>query len=194
MYSGIEDSIRIHLEDVSEDTVEQWLRGITGNKDNPRGSRRVVPFDHLRQPEQALVDMYSVPNGEQEQDPEGEASGGESGEWHSDEEEDEESDDPSDEEEVDSPPCRERRSKHTHNPASTPDLVAAPTGQSSKCPRTSSLVPTEKAPKQPKTAPPPVSKPPKATSSKPRKALPKIKVVIPTISGAATSGTSTHQY
>ena len=50
--------------------------------------------------------MYSMPNGEQEQDPEGEASGGESGEWHSDGEEDEESDDPSDEEEVDSPPRR----------------------------------------------------------------------------------------
>ena len=32
-----------------------------------------------------------MPNGEQEQDPEGEASGGESGEWHSDNEEDEDS-------------------------------------------------------------------------------------------------------
>jgi len=52
MYSGLEDSTRIHPEDVSEDTVEKWLRGITGNKDNPRGSRRVIPFDHLRQPEQ----------------------------------------------------------------------------------------------------------------------------------------------
>ena len=61
-----------------------------------------------------------MPNGEQEQDSEGEASGGESGEWHPDEEEDEESDDPSDEEEVDSPPRRERRSKHTHDPGSTP--------------------------------------------------------------------------
>ena len=57
-------------------------------------------------------------NGEQEQDPEGDASGGDSGEWHSDGDEDEESDDPSDEEEVDSPPRRERRSKHTHDPAS----------------------------------------------------------------------------
>ena len=57
--------------------------------------------------------MYSMPNGEQEQDPEGEASGGESGEWHSDGERDKESDDPSDEEEVDSPPRRERRSKLT---------------------------------------------------------------------------------
>ncbi|XBJ03023.1 hypothetical protein VPH35_022269 [Triticum aestivum] len=176
MYSGLEDSTRIHPEDVSEDTVEQWLRGITGNKDNPRGSRRVVPFDHLRQPEQALVDMYSMPNGVQEQDLEGEASGGESGEWHSDVEEDEKSDDPSDEEEVNSPPRRERRSKHAHDLESTPDLVAAPTGQSSKCPRTSSPVSTEKAPKQPKIAPPPVLKPPKATSSKPMKALPKIKV------------------
>ena len=52
MYSGLEDSTWIHLEDVSEDMVEQWLRGITSNKDNPRGSRRVVPFDHLRRPEQ----------------------------------------------------------------------------------------------------------------------------------------------
>ena len=52
MYSGIENSTRVHPEDVSEDMVEQWLRGITGNKDNPRGSMRVVPFDHLRQPEQ----------------------------------------------------------------------------------------------------------------------------------------------
>ena len=52
MYSGLEDSTRIQPEDVSEDTVEQWLRGITGNKDNPRGFRRVVPFDHSRQPEQ----------------------------------------------------------------------------------------------------------------------------------------------
>ena len=52
MYSGLEDSTRIHPQDVSEDTVEKCLRGITGNKDNPRGCRRVIPFDHLRQPEQ----------------------------------------------------------------------------------------------------------------------------------------------
>ena len=52
MYSGIEDSTRIHPEDVSEDTLDKWLMGITSNKDNPRGSRRVIPFDHSRQPEQ----------------------------------------------------------------------------------------------------------------------------------------------
>ena len=72
--------------------------------------------------------MYSMPNGVQEQNVEEGASRAENGEWHSDAEEDEESDDPSDEEEVDSLPSRERRSKHAHDPASTPDLVAAPTG------------------------------------------------------------------
>ena len=51
MYSGLEDSTWIHPEDVSEDMVEKWLRGITGNKDNPRGSRRVSPFDNSRQPD-----------------------------------------------------------------------------------------------------------------------------------------------
>ena len=37
MYSGIDDSTRIHPEEVDEDTVEKWLKGITGNKDNPGG-------------------------------------------------------------------------------------------------------------------------------------------------------------
>ena len=119
----------------------------------------------------------------QEQNVEEGASGGESGEWHSDVEEDEESNDSSDEEEVDSPPRREKMSKHAHDPVSLHDTMAASTGQSSKRPRTSSLVPTERTPKQSKVAPPPALKPPKAASSKPPKPLPKIKVVIPTISG-----------
>ena len=123
--------------------------------------------------------MYSMPNGVQEQDVKEGASGGESGEWHSDAEEDEESDDSSDDEEVESPPRRERRSKHAHDPERTPDLATAPTGQSSKRPRTSSQVPTKKGPKQLKTAPPPAPKPSKATSSKPPKALPRIKVIFP---------------
>ena len=109
-----------------------------------------------------------MPNAEQEQDPEGEASGCESGEWHSDDEEDEDSDNPSDEEEVDSPPRRERRSKISHNPTSARGKATTQTGQSSKRRRTSSPAPTEKASKQPK-----------ATPSKPPKALPKIKVVVP---------------
>ena len=124
-----------------------------------------------------------MPNGVQEQDVKEGASMGESGEWHSDVEEDEESDESSDNEEVDSPPRRERRSKHAQDPAGTPVLAAAPTGPSSKRPWTSSPAPTEKISKQPKIVPPPAPKAQKATSSKPPKALPRIKVTVPTISG-----------
>ena len=60
MYSGIEDSTRIHPEDVDEKTVAQWVQGITGNKDNPRGSRRVLPFDTNNQPDQVYSLFPSV--------------------------------------------------------------------------------------------------------------------------------------
>ena len=112
--------------------------------------------------------MYSMPNGEQEQDLEGEASGGDSGEWTSDGEGGRESDDSSDEEEVESPPRRERRSKLDQERPSAREKAIAQAGQSSKRPRTSSPIPTEKASKHPKVADP-----------KPRKALPKIKIDIP---------------
>ena len=52
MYSGLEDTTRIHPEEVNEDILENWLRGITGNKDNHRGSRSVIPFDNSHEPEQ----------------------------------------------------------------------------------------------------------------------------------------------
>ena len=45
MYSGTEDTTRIHLEEVDEATLERWLMAITGNKDNPRGARRIPPLD-----------------------------------------------------------------------------------------------------------------------------------------------------
>ena len=116
--------------------------------------------------------MYSMPNGEQEQDPEGEASGGDSVEWTSNGEGDEESDDSSEEqEEVESPPRRERRSKLDQERPSAREKAIAQTGQSSKRPRTSSPTSTEKASKHPKVAEP-----------KPRKALPKIKIDIPVAS------------
>ena len=38
MYSGIEDSTRIHPEDVDEKTVAQWVQSMPGKKDNPMGS------------------------------------------------------------------------------------------------------------------------------------------------------------
>ena len=45
MYSGPGDTARVHPEEVADETVAQWLKGIIGNKDNPRGSRRVNPFN-----------------------------------------------------------------------------------------------------------------------------------------------------
>ena len=115
--------------------------------------------------------MYSMPNGEQEQALEGEASGGESGEWTFDGEGDGGSDDSSDGEEVESPPRIERRSKLDQERPSARDKATAQAGQSSKHPRVSSPTPTEKAPKHPKVAEP-----------KTRKALPKIKIDIPVAS------------
>ena len=45
MYSGLDDTIRIHPEEVDEATLEGWLSSITGNKDNPRGAKRIPPLD-----------------------------------------------------------------------------------------------------------------------------------------------------
>ena len=91
--------------------------------------------------------MYSMPNGAQEQTEEEEASGGESEEeWQSDGggEEDDDGSSEEEEEEVD-PPCTERQSKLTHDPASERGKATAPVGQSSKRPRTASPASTEKA-------------------------------------------------
>ena len=45
MYTGANDSARVHTEEVTDETMARWLKGITGNKDNPRGARRVDPFN-----------------------------------------------------------------------------------------------------------------------------------------------------
>ena len=37
MYSGANDTARVHPEEVMDETVALWLKSITGNKDNPRG-------------------------------------------------------------------------------------------------------------------------------------------------------------
>ena len=54
MYSGADDTSRVHPEEVSAKTVAMWLKSITGNKDNPRGARRVVPFSDDNQPDKVL--------------------------------------------------------------------------------------------------------------------------------------------
>ena len=70
------------------------------------------------------------------------------------------------------PPRTERRSKLAHDPARERGKAVAPVVPSKKCPQTASPAPTEKALKHPR-----------AESSKPLKALPKMKMAIPTISG-----------
>ena len=119
-----------------------------------------------------------MPNGAQTPTEEGEASGGESQEeWDSDAAEDDDDDDSDGEEEEEEEveialPRTERRSKLIHDPTTERGKGVATATQSTKRPRTTSPVPTEKAPKQPRAA-----------SSKPIKLLPKMKVSIPTISG-----------
>ena len=44
IYSVANDTAQVHPEEVSAKTVAQWLKSIIGNKDNPRGARRVDPF------------------------------------------------------------------------------------------------------------------------------------------------------
>ena len=119
-----------------------------------------------------------MPNGVQTPTEEEEGSGGESPEeWDSDADDDDEDGDSGEEEEEEGeeevvPPRSERRSKLVHDPATEHGKGVATATQSTKRPRTTSPAPTEKARKQSRVAP-----------SKPAKVLPKMKMVIPTISG-----------
>ena len=51
MYSRAGDTARVHPEEVEAKTVAEWLMGITGNKDNPRGARRVDPLSDSNLPD-----------------------------------------------------------------------------------------------------------------------------------------------
>ncbi|KAM3292773.1 hypothetical protein ACQJBY_036447 [Aegilops geniculata] len=181
MYSGAGDTARIHPEEVEAKKVAEWLRGITGNKDNPRGARRVNPFSDSNLPDKIYTEMYSMPKGEQalEQDQEGEDSAEESGEWESPADNDEdESDESDDEEVVDSPPRAERRSKQRHDPASRCGKAVASSAPSHKRARSSTPELTEKVTKQPKVNP-----------SKARKTLPRFKMDVPVASGPTSAAT-----
>ena len=51
LYSGTEDTTRVHPEEVDDATLERWMTAITGNKDNPRGARRIPPLDQSYEPD-----------------------------------------------------------------------------------------------------------------------------------------------
>ena len=62
MYSGAGDTSRVHPKEVPAKTVAQWTRSITGNKDNPRGARRVDPFSNSNQPDKECIAMAAYSN------------------------------------------------------------------------------------------------------------------------------------
>ena len=51
MYSGTEDTTRVHPEEVEDATLDRWMTAITGNKDNPRGARRIPPLNQSYEPD-----------------------------------------------------------------------------------------------------------------------------------------------
>ena len=81
---------------------------------------------------------------------------------------DDDSDDSDDDEEVESPPCTERCTKQSQEPAVVHGKATSLSARTPKCTWTSTPDPTEKATKQAKVIPP-----------KYRNALPRIKVFVP---------------
>ena len=55
LYSGLDDTTRIHPEEVTDEMLDGWLSSITGNKDNPRGARRVTPLDNSYEVDQVYL-------------------------------------------------------------------------------------------------------------------------------------------
>ena len=51
LYSSPEDTSRVHPEEVDDATLERWMTTITGNRDNPRGARRIPPLDQSYEPD-----------------------------------------------------------------------------------------------------------------------------------------------
>ncbi|KAI5007563.1 hypothetical protein ZWY2020_054623 [Hordeum vulgare] len=189
-YAGPSESTRSHPQDVSEETVSAWVRGITRACDNPVGARRVKPFPAENPPPNEWTNWHSaVSNGnpaeEEEGIQEGSADTAEyvsgSGETEEEEEEDGEQSSPP------SPP--EHRTKHRHDPVAPPAPPAARSAPPAPpvAPSARSVKRTRGASAEPVNQPSKVAKP---SGPKPRKALPRMRIVVPVASAAATSATS----
>ncbi|KAI4991474.1 hypothetical protein ZWY2020_039845 [Hordeum vulgare] len=171
-YSGSEDSTRSHHEEVSEETVSQWIKSITGPCDNPVGSKRVMPYSAENKPRKMeWTNLHSpVPNGEQS-DLGAESEGGSAeSEYVDDSEESEDASDDNEEEEQ-PPPRREPRSKQRHNPTAVPSKTVASSSRNVKCDRAAATDSAEKAAKQPKLDAP-----------KLHKSLPRMRISMPVAS------------
>ncbi|KAI4986158.1 hypothetical protein ZWY2020_018788 [Hordeum vulgare] len=184
-YTGPEDSTRTIIVGVTEEKVTSWVLQITGTCENPRGSRRVRPFcTDNPPPNQKWTNWFSpVSNGnpaEEEEECSQEGSV-ESAEYVSNngETEEETSEEEEEDEDKDSPPLQlEHRTKRRHEPA-VPSVPPA----SSSAPPTAPVVPSARSTKRARdVAAEPVgqsSKAAKPSGSKPRKALPRMRVTVP---------------
>ncbi|KAI5015257.1 hypothetical protein ZWY2020_056647 [Hordeum vulgare] len=204
-YTGPEDSTRTNVECVTGETVASWVLQITGACENPRGSRRVRAFCADNPPPNEWTNWFSlVSNGSPaEEEEEGSQEGSvESVEYVSDSGETEEEsgeEEEEDEEQSSPPPPPELRTKRRHEPAapSAPPASSsapptAPTVPSAPptvpvVPSARSIKRTRDAAAEPAGQPSKVAKP---SGSKPRKALPRMRVIVPVTSTVATSATS----
>ncbi|KAI4976691.1 hypothetical protein ZWY2020_050298 [Hordeum vulgare] len=150
----------------------------------PKEGERVLLLSHMaRGFSLPPHPFFRVSNGNPIEEEEGimEGSAG-SAEYVSDsretEEETEEEEEES-EEQISSPSPPEHRTKHRHDPAVPPAPPVAPSARSVKRTRGSSAEPVDQPSK--------VAKP---GGSKPRKALPRMRIAVPVASAAATSATS----
>ncbi|KAI4991549.1 hypothetical protein ZWY2020_039935 [Hordeum vulgare] len=205
-YTGPEDSTRTNVVCVTGETVASWVLQITGTYENPRGSQRVRAFcADNPPPNEKWTNWFSpVSNGNPaEEEEEGSQEGSvESVEYISDSGETEEEsgeEEEEDEEQNSPPPPPDHRTKRRHEPAAPSAPLAsssapptAPTVPSA--PSTVPVVPSARSTKKTRDAaaepagqPSKVAKP---SGSKPRKALPRMRVTVPVTSTVATSATS----
>ncbi|KAI5010375.1 hypothetical protein ZWY2020_012512 [Hordeum vulgare] len=196
-YAGPEDSTRTNPECVTGELVTSWVRNITGACDNPRGARRVKPFRADNPPpNEAWTNWFSpVSNGNPAEEEEGSQEGSvESVEYVSDSgetEEESKEEEGEDEEQNSPPPPPEPRTKRRHEPVA----LSAPPASSSAPPAphvvpsalpSSPVVPSARSTKrtrdsaaEPAGQPSKVAKP---SGSKPQKALPRMRIVVPVAS------------
>ncbi|KAI4996005.1 hypothetical protein ZWY2020_040507 [Hordeum vulgare] len=190
-YAGPEDSTRTNVEGILEEKVTSKVLQITGPCENPKGARRVAPYGADNPPPNQFSPVSSGKL--EEEDEEGSQEGiVESDEYIFDngELEEENSEEEEKDEEPDSPPPRpEHRNRRRQesavpsvplvSPSAPPASPAAPSVRGTKRARDAVAEPAGQS-----------SKAPKSSGSKPRKALPRMRVAIPVTSTVATSATS----
>ncbi|KAI5011902.1 hypothetical protein ZWY2020_024036 [Hordeum vulgare] len=198
-YAGPGDSTRTHPECVTREVVTAWVRSITGVCDNPRGAGRLKPFcaDNPPPNEILCVDQSGILllNGNPAEEEEGSQEGSvDSVEYNSDSgETEEETEEQEGEvgEQSSPPPPPQPRTKHRHEPVTPSAPPAAPSASPAppmapNDPLAPPMAPSAQSMKRTRdTAAEPMDQPSKAakpSGSKPRKALPRMRIVVPVAS------------